>query len=137
MKRIKLSFAAVIAILVGGVTLTSNAKTIFGKRLLTGCFRSITMADFDGSDAFTPTPANNNCEAIKTTILYNGRKYLAGLPLNITNNCQINLPKFCCVVLEAIPIADEALFPDIHYYDLDTPEGYRKWRAIQVQCRVN
>lgn len=117
--------------------MTSNANSIFGKRLLTGCYQTITLADSDGTDSFTPVPATNNCASLTTTIITNGRKYLDAQPSSVIASCQLNLAKFCCVVLEPIPVAEEASFPNIDYFDLGTPEGLRKWRAVQVQCKVN
>lgn len=131
----RMNASAIIAILTFSIVLFQNAKAILGKEPVSGCFRTVFLANADGTDTFKPTPKSNNCQGTINTIITNDKRYLVAKPSGEIPGCAPNGAKFCCVFLEPIPISQEKAFPAIGYFDLGTPLGKRKWRAAKVHCQ--
>ena len=97
MRKLKFSFAIVVALLAVGFTIASNAKSI-GSRVVTACFEQVQLTDGAVVPATLTLPiANRNCAQTEADISAAGTYWLNAVPSIQRTGCQVNLTSFCCV----------------------------------------
>ena len=104
MKKMKFSFALIIAILAVGVTVATKAN--FGQRTISGCFEVLTVTDGSTNDIISqPGVLNPLCDNAKSRILAKSYVRSVGAALDKEQEC-INEPTyFCCVEVTEVATA--------------------------------
>lgn len=137
LKKLKISFAAILAIVAISAALISKADVLSGKALVTGCFATITLTNATGTPNFSPVVDQTDCEDVQNTVDANSYIYLKAISNTTqipTGNCVSDID-FCCVQLTDFVDAS------IPVPTFDLGDGVqRKYRltnqsSINVLCR--
>ncbi|QEH39454.1 hypothetical protein [Chitinophaga sp. XS-30] len=120
MKKFKLSFMAVIAILAISAALVSQANT-FGKRQITACFEVLTLTDGSTTDVLTNA---SNTPAATADAKVAARPYIANASTPAeAEECE-SFVDFCCLTIEETENLSAPL--------IDLGDGFKRYQVKEV-----
>lgn len=144
MKRFKLSFALIVAVVAIATTVATNASAIAGK-VVSGCWKanSLTIQVRDLVNPASPAPGEifspvfdlTDCVDVQTEVNTNLKQYLrviSGSPIQPTG-CDFTSVDFCCLELQEIATPNDPLYADVPFINLG--DGNKKYEIIDVKCR--
>ncbi|WP_157986634.1 hypothetical protein [Chitinophaga alhagiae] len=136
MKHVKISFAAVVAIVALGLTVATKAN-FSGKAIVANCYRAVDVTDAAPVSPSLVSLDPLSCNAAKSQILTD--PYLAVAPtIEPSIACVEQSNIFCCATFVEVTDPSTPNFDEIPLVDLDGPGGdpARKWAVSTVYCKI-
>lgn len=137
MRKLKFSFAIVVAVLAVGFTIASNAKSI-GSRVVTACFEQVQLTDGVSGTPLVLPIAGRNCAQTEADIIASGKFWLNAVPSTQRTGCAPSLATYCCLEFDedlAAPAGVPNVIPQSGYASAKYKVLFDASNTPLVRCR--
>ena len=124
MRNLKLSFALIIAVLAVGFTVATKAN-VLGKRVITDCFKSITLKDASNNQVTLSEPADIPAATADAAALNHPFVVAASSPAG-AQECQSTV-EFCCATVQETENTNAPL--------IDLGEGEKRYQILDIDYK--